>query len=504
MRYLIIFLICTTCLKASNRACTDGSMPDKIVDILQQQKYKHANWGILLKDLNSKKIVLEQNSNQLFIPGSTTKIFTVAALLKTYGADYRFKTPLYATGPIQNSTLKGDLILVGQGDLVFGGRQTLGTDDVAFTKLDHIYANDLPQVMLTPQDPLTALKQLAKNVKDQGITCIEGDVLIDDRLFETIQLRGIVVSPLMINENLFDVIIRPTEEGSPASISWRPMVEGYPFVNKCQTVAAGGPLQIEIHADGTVEGTIPLDQEEAIRIVPIKNPKEFARAALIQALKEQGIAIQEQNSQLPDSYAQMKPIAVWTSPPLYNYAKLILKVSHNVGADLVPLLLATGIGEKTFDKGMLQLGKFVTDEVKVSPDAFVFIDGAGGDSNRLTPQAEIQLLQYVKNWPKEQFQRFYNALPILGVDGSLEDFGKKTAAVGKVRAKTGTGISFNLALGQFFLTSETLAGYIEGRDGHLYAFMISVNNATMPKIEDIFPIFEDQAQMSAEFYNITN
>ncbi len=143
----------------------------------------------------------------------------------------------------------------------------------------------------------------------------------------------------------------------------------------------------------------------------------------------------------------------------------------------------------------------MTEKAKISADAFVFIDGAGGDENRLTPQAEIQLLEYMQKKSPRQFENFINALPILGVDGSLADFGKKTDAVGKVFAKTGTGVSFNLATNKFFLTTQTLVGYIKAKNGDLIAFMIAVNNGQMPKIDDIFAIFEDQAQMAAIIYN---
>ena len=51
----------------------------------------------------------------------------------------------------------------------------------------------------------------------------------------------------------------------------------------------------------------------------------------------------------------------------------------------------------------------------------------------------------MRKLPKDRFNAYYNALPILGQDGSLADFGKTTGAVGKVRAKPGTGIAFNLA-----------------------------------------------------------
>jgi D-alanyl-D-alanine carboxypeptidase/D-alanyl-D-alanine-endopeptidase (penicillin-binding protein 4) len=483
-------------------------LPEKVVSIIQQSKYQHANWGILVRDVNTKEILYEKNSNQFFVPGSTTKIFTVAALLEAYGNDYRFKTPIYAMGSVQNGILKGNLILVGQGDLTLGGRQDPGSDEIAFTKFDHTYANQLPDSIWTEQDPLNGIRELAKGVKQKGIRRIDGDVLVDDRLFETIELRGLVLSPIMINENVIDLVICPTQEKEPVSITYRPMVDGYTIVNACQTVSASEPLQIEITSDASgknirLEGTVPIDQKDIHRAIPIKKPREFARAALIQALKEQDVEVNvAPNKGLPpvSAYTGLQPVAVLTSPPLSQYAKLILKVSHNLGADLVPLLLAAQKGGTTFNEGMLELGKFAN---KVAPGAFVFDDGAGGDYNRLTPRAEIQLFEYVRNWPKEKFQAFYNGLPILGVDGSLEDFGKDTSAVGKAYAKTGTVVGVNAATGLLFLYGQALAGYIKSKNGHLLEFMMAVSNADMPKIDDIFAIFEDQAQITAEFYNLS-
>lgn len=486
-------------------------LPPKMQAIMQQSKYRYANWGILAKDAVTGKVILEHQSEHLMLPASTTKLFSVAALIHTYGDDYRFRTPVFATGPIHDGVLKGDLILVGQGDLVMGGRY-LDADRIAFTPLDHIIANNVPGVTLTEQDPLMALNVLAKEIRQKGIKQIEGRVMVDDRLFETTEKRGVVISPMMLNENLIDLIINPGELGKEASIDWRPFVHGYSIISQVETVAKGKPLNIEMSAEGEgktilVKGTIPIDQKHIVRTFNVQNPAHFAAAAFTQALQAQGIAVngEKKSSTLPleGFFDNQEPLVVWTSAPLSEYAKLILKVSHNIGADLIPLLLAVRKKEKTFELGMLEFGKFIKEEVKLASGSYVFLDGAGGDDNRLTPQAEIELLHYLQKWPEKTFQKFYHGLPILGVDGSLSDYAKDTPAVGKVRAKTGTGVSFNLATHQFFLTTQTLAGYVEGQNGHLIEFMISVNNGQLPTMDDIFPIFEDISQMAAQIYDLS-
>ncbi len=486
-------------------------IPQKIQQIMDKEKYRHSIWSLYFVDPESQKILYDLNSNLLFSPASTSKLFSVASLFHGYGTDYRFKTPIYVIGDIQDGVLEGGIILVGQGDLTFGGRQE-GPDKIAYTELDHVNANEVPGAILTPQDPLTAIKSLAKQIRSKGIKTIKGEIWVDDRLFETTEKRGSAISPIFINENLIDLVFNPAEIGQTAKLMWRPQVEGTHVKNEVKTVDKGDKLSIDISVDESgknilVKGTIPLDKKDIVRTAPIKNPVEFARAALIEALQEQGITIDSPKNPQPlpaeNTFENLKPFALWTSPPLSQYGILILKVSHNTGANLIPLLLAVKEGKKTYPEGMLLLGKFLTDTVKIPETETVFGDAAGGDENRITPKAAIQLLEYERKLPQEQFKPFYDGLPILGVDGSLEEFGINTPGKGKVHSKPGTGVSYNLADGKLFLTTQALSGYIDGQNGHLWEYYVVVNNGNISTIEDIFPIFEEESLISSILYEHT-
>ena len=506
----IYSLLTTLVLTLSSLGAVEKTLPVDMQKIMDQSKYEHSLWGLYVKDLQTGEILYDLNSNTMFSPASTSKLFSTAALLEAYGDDYRFKTPVYAIGSIKDGQLQGDLVLVAQGDLTMGGRQR-NANTIAFTKMDHIIANDVPGAILTPENPLHAFNELAKQVSEKGIKEITGDVIIDDRLFETIQKRGMIISPIMVNENLIDLVINPSEIGQTAKLSWRPQVLGYTVENQVKTVAKEGKLSLEVSADDTgkkivIAGTIPLGEQDIVRTSNILHPASFAREAFIRALQNEGIKVRSSDGDATkkitlQSYKDQQIVALWTSPPLPEYLKLILKVSHNLGANLIPLLLAAKNGKKTFDEGMVLLGDFITKNVELSPDSFVFIDGAGGNENRLTPQDEVTLLEYMYKKSSSQFKNYFDALPILGVDGSLEDFAKSTQAAGKVRAKPGTGVSFNLSLNKFFLITQALSGYIEGENGHMLAFIVVVNNGSMPTIDDIFPIFEDVSLISGIIYD---
>lgn len=488
----------------------ETSLPAEMQTIMQQSKYEHSIWGIYAKDLQTGKVLVDQNSNKQFSPASTTKLFSTSALLNVFGDDYRFKTPVYATGQIKDGKLEGNLILVGQGDLTFGGRQS-DPNIIDFTKMDHTIANDVPGAILTKQDPLNGLNDLAKQVYLKGVREITGDVLIDDSLFETIQKRGMTLSPLLLNENMIDFVVNPADVNQDATFTYRPHVEGYKVENRVKTVAKGGALDISVTADKTghhivLDGTIPVGEKDIVRGFFVQDPKVFARSAFIEALTKQGIKINapaESKATVPSSYSNLSQLALFTSPPLTEYVKLILKVSHNMGADLVPLLLAAKNNQKTFNEGMLHIGNFISDEVKISPNAYVMIDAAGGNENRFTPQAEIQLLDYIKKLSPAKFQHFYEALPIMGVDGSLADFGKDSPGAGKIRAKPGTGVAMNFATGKLFLITQALSGYVEGKNGHLIAYMIVVNNAKLNNIDDVFGMFGDDSKLSSILYNLS-
>ena len=100
-------------------------------------EFKHSHWGLLVVDPETCRTLYDHNGDKLFAPASVTKLFSVAAALDELGGDYRFETPVYRRGDVeQDGVLDGDLVLVASGDPNLGGRAE-GPDRIAMRNTDH-------------------------------------------------------------------------------------------------------------------------------------------------------------------------------------------------------------------------------------------------------------------------------------------------------------------------------------------------------------------------------
>jgi len=88
------------------------------------------------------------------------------------------------------------------------------------------------------------------------------------------------------------------------------------------------------------------------------------------------------------------------------------------------------------DLGIHELNKFLG-EAGIPPGDVLFEEGSGLSRNNLTTaNATVKLLSFMNH--HSCASAFLEGLPIAGVDGTLRNRMKGTAAAGNVRAKTGT------------------------------------------------------------------
>jgi D-alanyl-D-alanine carboxypeptidase/D-alanyl-D-alanine-endopeptidase (penicillin-binding protein 4) len=472
-----------------------GGVAQRLDEVIDRPDYKHASWGVLVVDAETGKTVYSRNPDAMFAPASVTKLFSCAAALVAIGPDHAFETAIYQRGFVWKGALRGDLILVAAGDLTFGGRTTKDGRTV-FKDKDHTYANSgLVEAELTDTDPLAGVDALAKQVKESGITQIDGDVLIDDRLFARSRGSGSgpdTVSPVLVNDNVIDVIVSPgAAEGDAATVKTRPETAFYQVDALVTTGPEDSAPNVQLLAIGpnqfAVRGRIAKGSKPLVRIYPVEDPALFARAVFVEALRRNGVqataaVLRPGSADLPpkDGYDKLKKVASFTSPPFKDAVAVTLKVSHNLYASTLPSLVAASKGYTTAEAGLREERKILKD-LGVDVDAVSFGGGAGGaPADHVTPRATVKLLQGMAK--RSEWEAYKAGLPVLGVDGTLADVvGADSPARGKVSAKTGTLIWFDAANERFFLRSKALAGVMTTKAGTTLYLALYVNNVPLPK-----------------------
>jgi D-alanyl-D-alanine carboxypeptidase/D-alanyl-D-alanine-endopeptidase (penicillin-binding protein 4) len=128
-------------------------------------------------DANGDGALYGNDADERRVPASNEKLFTTAAFLDELGPEAHLETRAFARGELTgsgDSTLDGDLVVVGDGDPAFGTAK--------FAR-----AND---------QPVTRVSSLAGEIAKAGVKRITGRVLADDSIFDRKRAAGPDLSPL--------------------------------------------------------------------------------------------------------------------------------------------------------------------------------------------------------------------------------------------------------------------------------------------------------------------
>ena len=472
-----------------------GTLAGRIQTIMDRPEFRHAFFGIEIYSLDTGKPIYTLNAEKLFTPASTTKLLTEGTALELLGADFRFHTSIYRTGPINaDGTLDGDLVLVPSGDPNLSGRINAdGT--LAFENEDHSYDGDV-HTRAVPGDPLLVIRRLAQAVKDRGVRKISGHVIVDISLFPEGQRElgtGVVMSPVVVNDNLVDVTMGPAVEvGAPTTFKQSPVTSYVTFINKATTSRPDLKPDINwssdvTNPDGThsvtITGSMPATKPTILYNYAVPEPSRFAETVLVEALREKGISVEmtalgekRDFKALAASYVSDNRLAEHVSPPLKEEIKVTLKVSQNLHASMTPMILAATVLPKEPGRNGFDLEHDFLARAGLDLSGAQQGDGAGGNAH-FTPEFMVSYLVYMSK--QKSFKVFYDALPIMGRDGTLFDIQSSSPAAGSVHAKTGTFGAYDPLNRKMLVTAKGLAGYMTTRDGRHLAFAIYVNNVSV-------------------------
>lgn len=494
------------------------AVPADVRAVFAKPVYKNATWG--LRVLEGSKVLVDLHPERKFYIGSVRKVFTVGELLDAVGPEHRYDTPVYRVGRVVRGVLSGNLVLVASGDLTMGGR-TNPDGSIAVSDWDHNEADSLGNAILTTPDPLAGYERLARAVRSAGITRIEGEVIVDDRLFQPFDFRGqFDLRPVFVNDDAVDIAV------TAGRLTYRPVSAALAIRNRLSTGAANSPNTLKIVPEfpkciGTpgcsaaIEGALPAGftppltgTNTLVQTVRITQPSNYARTVFIESLRRAGVSVGAKTVEpnpvrlLPSqtAYDSSNRVAVLQGMTYAQDAKLVLKISYNIGADTSLMLFGVTRGAHTMPAALQAERKNLAANFGIAPYQYSFFDGSGGGETTATSAAVTRMLQELERRPA--FRTLYDDLPILAVDGSLafvKDFEKVPSlagAAGHVRAKTGTYVAATPS-GKPELKSQALGGYITTKSGKHVVYELVVNDVPIDSIADVIRVFQDEGTISA-------
>ena len=423
-----------------------------------------AQWAVAITSLKQGDTLFRLNAQRLQVPASNQKLLTAAAAIEKLGWDYRYTTRLYASGPINDGTLEGDLIVSGDGD---------------------------PSINIRHPDRWGAFDAWAAQLHDKGIRFISGRLIGDDKAFagpgfglgwawdDFVYGYGTAVGALQFAENEVEILIGPAMDGAGARaiVSASPPDSGLTINYDVTTGAAGSDTRISFVRDPmsdvlTVRGQIAADAQPTSQTVAVLNPTVMYLNNLRAALARHGIYVAGYPMdidlvQRPPAREDWALLLEDRSAALSEILDVMLKESRNEYAETLVWTMAAPEKPATAATGMTAVRDALT-KLGVPPESYLARDGSGlSRYDYLSPDAVIALL--TREWHSPNGERFKNLLPVSGTSGTIDSRMKGTAAEGRVFAKTGS-----------MSQVRALSGYVTTASGEPLAFSIIVNGFRVP------------------------
>lgn len=311
------------------------------------------------------------------MPASNQKLLTGATALAQLGPGFRFVTRFATNGSLRDSTLDGDLIVIGRGDPTFS---------------DSMRAGDYRNAFRDMADSLVArgVRRIAGALRRGGDAFPDSTYGYGWEVDDLPTPSGAAVDELFLNDGLY-----PATRARAAGDT------------------APGPLVI-------------------------RDPAAAFLGALADALAERHVVLgRGVDARVPVADSALRPLFALRSAPLSAILPRMAKPSQNQIAEILFKTLAlekTGVGtadsgRRVVERQLLAWGAL--------PDGFAVRDGSGvSRHDYVTPETIVRVLDAMRAGP--DFRVWYDALPIAGVDGTIATRMKGTAAERNVHAKTGT------------------------------------------------------------------
>ena len=459
---LFVLLVALSGLAAAAPVAPDDGLPPAVAAALAQVGLPDDALAAIALPLTTRWARPWQfRASQPMQPGSMMKLVTTVVALDRLGPNHRGRTELFAAGPIAGELLMGDLVLKGGAD---------------------------------PEFDLPALWQMLFELRQRGVSEIGGDLVLDRSLFRPARIDiglapfdespewpyNMIPDALMLSGNLLSLALVSTDAGVQARLT--PPLEGIELDASAITltdtpcadwgkdwapavIEAGPGAGLRIGLRGgfarrcEARGALQLLDRDVITERQVR----AVWASLGGTWRKPPGGVREGTTP-----TDATSVAVHVARPWGEVLRPMNKQSDNALARLLFLQLglaamAQNANTPTLDLARRQVERWF-DEQHIDRSGLVLDNGSGlSRSERITPRTMALMLKAAH--AGRQAPELLMSLPVAGVDGTIRQRLKGTAAQGWARLKTGT-----------LKNVTALAGFVRDTRGDTWAVVAMVNH----------------------------
>lgn len=426
--------------RAAQPALADETLPPAVAQAMAQARLPPATLGAVALPLGFAARPWQHQAGVPMQPGSAMKLVTSIVALDRLGGAHIGRTRLLSSAPVQDGTLKGDLVLQGGADPEFGQ---------------------------------AALWMLLRELRDLGVRRIEGDLLLDRHRWRPARL---------------DIGVPPFDE-RPESW-WNVIPDALAFDLGLQTLVIRGQAQgvsaqlkptlpgLEVDASGMTLNEQPCSNWRAGWVTPLRETTAEGGARLVlrgsfprNCIRQEDLQAAERDRVIALAFAQAwralggewagsvreaagpvaaggeagpqtaRVLAERRARPWGEALRTLNKTSDNTLARMLFLELGVPAMAAQPQATTLDLARQAVQDwyaaQGIAAPGLVVDNGSGlSRSERISALALAQTVAWA--WGSRHAPDLLMSLPVAGVDGTLRSRLKESAAAGQARLKTGS------------------------------------------------------------------
>ena len=435
--------------------CARAALPTTVVEELRVANIPLSGVGIVVQEVDKKTPLIGINADKAMNPASVMKLITSYAALELLGPAYTWRTQSYASTPIVNGVMNGDLYIKGSGD---------------------------PK--LTQEQFWLLLRQL----RGRGLREIKGDLVLDHSAFSAItqdaafddkpqRPYNVVPDALLLNFKALRLTVIPQMDMHVLLIA-EPSLTDLEISNLIKTTSGEcdewkDGLRIEESTRNgryrlALSGSYPLSCGEQVWSIGVLPHRDYVGAVFRDLWRELGGTF---SGAVYDGVvpANATTLAAIESPALSEIVRDMNKYSNNVMARQLFLTLAQDTPATT--QGAITTVSSWLVNKKLDFPELVLDNGSGlSRRERISAQSLTRLLQSIATSPLQP--ELVASLPLTAVDGTMKKRLKQDGVAGRAHIKTGTldGV-------------KTMAGYVQDKSGREMIVVFLVNHANAQRAQ---------------------